>query len=93
MRPWWFCNCRNVWCWLDALLECRSRWVCDRHDRVITGDSLDGMRELQRQSATWSADDSVTFTDPNEALAWLQQPDRSTGAKRLAELRARIAGR
>lgn len=35
MRPWWFCDCRNVWCWLDALTLCRFPAICDRHDRHI----------------------------------------------------------
>ena len=36
MRPRWFCNCRHPWCWLDALLLCKVRWVCDKHDAYIT---------------------------------------------------------
>lgn len=39
MRPWEFCNCRSLWCWLDALFECRVKAVCDRHDAHITADA------------------------------------------------------
>ena len=35
------CRCHNLWCWLDNLLACRYRYVCDRHDRYITGPSPD----------------------------------------------------
>lgn len=33
------CNCSIAWCWLDQLLLCRVRWICDRHDNWITRSS------------------------------------------------------
>ena len=37
--PWWMCNgWWSPWCLLDVLTAHRWPWVCDKHDRHITGE-------------------------------------------------------
>lgn len=31
-----FCCGPNLWCVLDTVTRCKSRWLCNRHDLEIT---------------------------------------------------------
>lgn len=54
-----FCCTRSLWCVLDTIAMCRSKRICDRHDRSITGgwptaDDFDEdgrVRELAREES------------------------------------------
>lgn len=33
---WWLCcGWSSPWCMLDAILRCRVKWVCRKHDQAI----------------------------------------------------------
>lgn len=58
--PWSFC-CYGIgwesrWCLLDLITKCKVRWICNHHDKVITGYDTEALATMP----DWEAEAAIS---------------------------------